>query len=115
MDIKKLITKPKLIQLEVDAPEIIESVGEPVVFYMMDYLDLGTYFEFYKLQQAQDVNELTNLMRKLVLDSEGKPAIAEDEVLPIEITLAILNKINEYVGKSKAKAQQIAEPGTEQN
>ena len=115
MDIKKLTTKPKLVQLEVDAPEVIESVGEPVVFYMLDHLDLATYFDFYKLQQDQNINDLIVLMRRLVLDSDGKPAIAEDEILPVEITLAILNKINEFVGKSKAKVEQKVESGTEQN
>lgn len=115
MDIKKLTTKPKLVQLEVDTPEVIDAVGESITFYMLDHLDLATYFDFYKLQQDQNINDLIVLMRRVVLDSEGKPAIAEDEILPVEITLAILNKINEFVGKSKAKVEKKETGGTEQN
>ena len=58
MDIKKLVTKPKLIQLEVDTPEVVEIVGESVIFYMMDHLDLGTYFDFYKLEHMYDNAEV---------------------------------------------------------
>jgi hypothetical protein len=104
MDIKQLAQKSKLIQLEVDNADIVEMVGEPVVFWMQEHLDLGTYFDFYKFQQDQNINQLTDILRRIVLDSEGKPAIASDEVLPVEITLAILHKVNDYVGKPKAKA-----------
>lgn len=103
MDVTKLVQKPKLIQLEVDSKEVIDLVGESVVFWMQEHLDLGTYFDFYKFQQDQNINQLTEILRRIVLNSEGKPAIAEDEVLPVEITLAILFKINDYVGKPKAK------------
>lgn len=114
MDIKKLAQKSKLIQLEVDSADIVEIVGEPVVFWMQEHLDLGTYFDFYKFQQDQNINQLTDILRRIVLDSEGKPAIADDEVLPVEITLAILYKINEYVGKPRAKVSNT-ESGKAQN
>ena len=107
MDIKKLVQKPKLIQLEVDTKEVLETVGEPVVFWMKEHLDLGTYFDFYKFQQDQNLNQLTEIIRRVVLDSEGNPAIAEDEILPVEITLGILFKINDYVGKPKAKVSNM--------
>lgn len=104
MDIKKLVTKPKLIELEVNTPEVIESVGEPVVFYMKDHLELSTYFDFYKLQQNNDVNALMGLLRTMIFDKDGNRVLADDETLPVEVTLAILFKINDYLGKSKAKA-----------
>ena len=103
MDIKQLVQKPKLISIEVDTPEVVEQFGDTIIFYMKDHLDLGTYFDFYKLQQSEDVNQLTVLLRKIILDKDGNQAIADDEVLPVDITLAILFKINEYLGKSKAK------------
>lgn len=114
MDIKQLVTKPKVIELEINTPEIIEKVGDSIVFYMKDHLDLATYFDFYKLQQNNDMNELMNLLRRVVLDSEGNPAIGPDEILPVDITLAILFKINDHVGKSNAKAS-MSEPGTVQS
>lgn len=114
MDIKQLTKKPQVISLVVDTPEILDLVGESVTFYMRDHMDLATYFEFYKLQQNQDMNLLMDLMRKIVLDSEGNPAIAQDEMLPVEVAIAILFKINEYMGKSKAKVS-TATDGKVQN
>lgn len=114
MDITKLVQKPKLIELQVDSKEVLDSIGEPVSFWMKEHLDLGTYFDFYKFQQDQNLNQLTEILRRVVLDSQGNPAIAEDEVLPIEVTLAILFKINDYVGKPKAKVSNT-EGGTAQS
>ena len=114
MDVSKLAQKPKLIQMQVDSKEVIDAVGEPVVFWMKEHLDLGTYFDFYKYQQDQNANQLTEILRKVILKEDGTFAIAEDEVLPVEITLAILFKINDYVGKPKAKASNM-EDGTAQS
>lgn len=114
MDIKKLTQKSKVIKLEVDTPEVVALVGEPVVFWMKEHLDLGTYFDFYKFQQDQNINQLMDILRRIVLDESGQPAIAEDEVLPVEITLALLYKINDHVGKPKAKVSNT-EDGKVQN
>jgi hypothetical protein len=104
MDLKKLAQKPKLIQLEADSKDIIDTIGEPVVFWMKEHLDLGTYFDFYKFQEDKNLNLLTDILRKIVLDADGNPAIGDDEVLPVEVTLGVLVKINDHVGKPKAKA-----------
>lgn len=114
MDIKKFIKKPQVIELQIDNEDIVKQVGEPITFYTKDYLDLSTYFDFYKLQENQNVDHLMTLLRKIVLDKDGNPALADDEILPIEITLAILNKVNEYLGKLGTKA--LVDPsGNEQN
>lgn len=114
MDIKQLVTKPKLVRLEVDNPEIVKEVGDSIVFYMKDHMDLNSYFDFYKFQQNQDMDLLVKLLRKTVLDEQGNTVIGEDEILPVDITLAILFKINDYLGKSKAK-ESTTNDGKEQN
>lgn len=103
MDISKLVQKPKLIELTVDTQEVIDSIGEPVTFWMQEHLDLATYFDFYKFQQDQNINQLNEILKRVVMNKDGKPAIKDDEMLPVDITLAILFKINDYVGKPKAK------------
>lgn len=114
MDVKQAVRKPQLIKLEIDSEDIVKIYGEPVVFHMIDYLDLGTYFEFYKLQQAENANKLIEILRRIVLDQEGKPVIADDETLPIELSLAILYKINDHLGKLNAKVL-TDKPGTQQS
>lgn len=114
MDIKQLAKKPQLTKLEITDADIIETYGESVVFYMVDQFDINTYFSFYRLQQGDDSGLLNELLRKLILDAEGKPVLAADEVFPVSLTLAILVRINEFLGKSSAKDTSTTETGKSQ-
>jgi hypothetical protein len=114
MDIKSFAAKPKLEKLEIDDPEVVEAYGESITFYMIDQMDISTYFNFYKLQQSEDGSLLNALLRKIILKEDGKPVLDADEVFPVDITLAILVKINDHLGKSKAKTSTPA-IGTQQS
>jgi hypothetical protein len=86
MDISSLATKPQLQEIKLDDQEIIDSYGEPITFWMKDHLDLETYFDFYRYQQESSSDQLMNTMRKIILNAEGKQAIADDCILPLDIT-----------------------------
>lgn len=103
MDISKFAKKPELMKMEIDDQDIVKEYGDAVTFYIYDNIDISTYFDFYKVQQEQDGVKLQALMRKIILKEDGKPALAADEMLPMDLTLAALVKINENLGKSKAK------------
>jgi hypothetical protein len=103
MDISQLARKPQLIKLELTDADFIETYGEPITFYIRDHIDLSTYFDFYKVQQTKEDDLLQQIFRKLILKEDGTPSIPEDSVLPVNISLAILLKINEHLGKSDTK------------
>ena len=86
-----------------DDPEVIEQYGDTIEFHILDQMSISTYFEFYKLQQDQDSDKLNDLLRKIVLKDDGTPALTEEEIFPVDLTLGLLVKINEFLGKSKAK------------
>jgi hypothetical protein len=104
MDISKVSKKPTLLEMVLDDAAILAEYGEAITFYMYDNVDLNTYFEFYRVQQEKSGDELNALMRKIIVNIEGKQVIADDEMLPIDITFAALVKINENLGKSKTKS-----------
>lgn len=104
MDISKLAKKPELVKLEITDQDIVTEFGEVISFYMMDQIDVATYFNFYKFQQSQDSDLLMEVLRKLVLKEDGKPAISKDQVLPVNLILAVLVRINDFLGKSNTKA-----------
>jgi hypothetical protein len=52
-------------------------------------------------------------MASLILNKEGKTVLDEGEGFPIDISIAALTKINETLGKSKAKSS-IQNNGTPQ-
>jgi hypothetical protein len=103
MDIKSLAKKPELIEMVLDDKSIVEEYGEPITFYMKDFVDINTYFDFFRSQSEKTGDELSRLMARLILNKEGKTVLNEGETFPIDITIAALTKINECLGKSKTK------------
>jgi hypothetical protein len=114
MDISKLTKKPQLTKIEISDKDIVDQYGDIVSFWIIDEMDISTYFNFYKLQQSQDSNQLNELLRTLILKEDGTPAIASDEILPVNLTLAVLVAINDFLGKSNTK-QVDPEIGVDQN
>lgn len=113
MDISKFAKKPQLTKIEISEKDIVEAYGDVITFYIIDEMDVTTYFNFYKLQQSQDSELLNSLLRKLILKEDGTPAMAQDEVLPVTLTLAVLMAINDFLGKFKTKPTETV--GEEQN
>jgi hypothetical protein len=103
MLIKELAKKPELLEITLDSQDIVLAYGEPVIFWMKDYLDVSTYFEFYQSQADNNSKKLGKLVKQLILNSKGEPAMSDEEELPVDIIVAALTKINENMGKSKAK------------
>lgn len=103
MNITQLAKVPKLVKIELSDQDIVDKYGEAVTFWMMDELGVNSYFKFYRLQQEQNTDELNSLLRELILKEDGSPALAKDEVLPVDIVLSVLIGVNDFLGKSSPK------------
>jgi hypothetical protein len=114
MNIQQLAKKPELEELKLDDEGIIETYGEPISFWMSDHVDLTTYFDFFKYQGDKDGEQLMQVLRRIIKKEDGTPAIDEEAVLPVDITLAALMKVNDHLGKSRAKLS-TKEVGTQQD
>jgi hypothetical protein len=113
--IKEFARKPQLVELVLDGEDIIAEYGEPITFWMTDYVDINTYFDFFKSQSDNGGGDQLNfLMRKIIKNDQGESVLGEDEALPIDIAVAALTKINETLGKSKTKSL-MSETGIPQN
>lgn len=112
MDIKKFAKKAELVEIVLDDEAIVKEYGEPITFYMKDFVDVNTYFDFFRSQSQKSGEELQILMSKIILDKDGKQVLGEDEQFPIDISIAALTKINECLGKSRTKLQS-QDPGTQ--
>lgn len=99
----QLARKPELLEIVIDTPEIVEEYGEPIVFYMKDYLDITTYFDFYRAQTEND-DKLNSVFRKIILNKDGQPALKDGHALPVTLAVAVLSKVNDNLGKSKTKS-----------
>ena len=103
MFIKDLAKKPELMEITIDDEEIVKNYGDAITFWMRDFVDLNTYFDFFASQTERDGVKLNAMLRGFILNEQGESVIGEDEELPIDILVAALTKINDALGKSKAK------------
>lgn len=104
MNIKELANKPKLIEINLDDPTIVEKYGEAITFHTYDTVSLSTYFDFYDARSDNQFGNLEKIMRKMILSDTGKTIIEDDEDLPIDIATAAIQKIGDVLGKSQRKS-----------
>ncbi len=111
-NIKEFASKPKLIEIILDDPSLLETYAEPITFHTYDIVSLSTYFDFYNSCNNSEFETLEKMIRKLILDDKGKAVLAVDEDLPIDIAAASISKIGEILGKSQSKSsiQKTGEP-----
>jgi hypothetical protein len=102
-NIKEFASVPKLIQVKLDEIDLVNKYGEPIVFYTYDVVSLSTYFEFFNARADSQFDNLGKMLKQLILLENGKPALADNEDLPIDIAAAAINKIGEILGKSQSR------------
>jgi hypothetical protein len=100
--ISEFAKTPELLEIRLDSEDILAEYGEPIVFFMKDYVDINTYFDFFRAQTEQD-GALDLVLRKIVLNAEGQPCLKEGNTLPVDLAVAVLSKVNENLGKLKTK------------
>jgi len=103
MDIKQFARKPTLVEVTLDDPALVEAYGEPIKFWMYDFVDINTYFDFFRSQSEKNNSQLMAMLRSIILNSQGRPSLEQGDSLPIDISVAALTKINEILGKSSPK------------
>ena len=103
MNIKQFAAVPKLIQITIDDKDLVEKYGEEITFYTYDVIGMQTYFDFFNARATNQFENLGKMMKQLILDDKGRPALADNEDLPIDIAAAAVNKLGEILGKSQSK------------
>ena len=98
MKLSSVASKPQLIKFELNDEDTIKEFGEPLEFYSYDRQPLNV---FIKLANADhnDVGQMINLTRELILDEEGKQIITDEIMLPGNILIRVIGKVVETLGK----------------
>lgn len=96
MELTKLVAKPQLIKIILDDEETVKEYNEPVEFYTLDRQPLDV---FLKLSNTMGSNESVEILKTLILDSEGKQVMSGDQVVPVVIAVRAMAKVMELLGK----------------
>jgi len=98
MKLTQLATKPQLVKIEIDDPELVEKYGEVVEFYVHDRINLDQYTKLASIK-TEDLGSMIGLIKELVLDESGKPVMDEAHVLPTDLLNACMVKVVDTLGK----------------
>lgn len=103
MNIQKFASTPKLIEIVLDDEDLVKTYGEPITFWTYDVVSLATYFEFFNSRSNGQFEALEKVIKKLILLENGKPAIQDNQDIPIDIAAAAIAKVGDILGKSQSK------------
>ena len=103
MNISNFVTEPILVEVILDDANLLETYGEPITFYAYNIVSMNVYFDFFNARSNSEFELLTQIVRKLILDSEGKPILVEGKDLPIDILTGAIIKLGDILGKSQSK------------
>jgi hypothetical protein len=98
MKLSQLAAKPQLVMFTVDNEEIVKKYNEPLDFYSWDRQPLEVFMKLASAQQ-QNIGDMIELIRPLILDETGQPIIQGDVMLPSDVLIAAIAKIVERLGK----------------
>ena len=104
MNIKDFASKPELVEIVIDDPDLVKKYGEPITFHTYNIVRMSTYFDFFAARSNNEFAQLDKMMKSMILDKKGNKVLADDEDLPIDIAAAVINKIGEILGKPLSKA-----------
>ena len=98
MKLTQLAKAPQLIRIELDDEEIRKEFNDSLEFYIWDRQPLD---QFIKLATAKndDLGTIIEMINGLILDENGEPVLTGNLTLPSNITLKVVNKVTETLGK----------------
>jgi len=109
MELSKLASKPQLLEIKVDDEDTVSKYGEAVSFWMYDRQDIATFVKMSRVDST-DFEATTELVKELIRNKDGKPALDEERSLPMDIQLKVINKVVEQLGKlTKELSQKTTE------
>lgn len=98
MKLSQLAAKPQLIKLVLEDEDFLKEYGEPLEFYTWDRQPLDVFMKLAAIDQ-NNMAAMVDIVRKLILNEEGKPIIEDEVMLPSKVLIASISKIVEALGK----------------
>jgi hypothetical protein len=98
MKLSQLSAKPQLTLFVLDDEATVKEFGEAIEFWSWDRQPLDV---FMKLASATgtDGSKVIEIVRKLILDEDGKEIIKGEQMLPSHVLIKVIGLIVERLGK----------------
>jgi hypothetical protein len=110
MKLSQLAARPQLVRIELDSPEIKESYGDTLEFWVWDRQNLETFVKLATLD-VEKFDKLAETINDMILDETGAKVVKDDLTLPTDVMMAAISKVVEVLGKP----QRLTSATTPQN
>lgn len=101
MKLTEVASKPQLIKITLDEPEIIDEYHEEIEFWTWDRQPLEKYLGLVgKDASMENMPALIEFAKDLILDESGKAIMTDGKVLPTYVMTLAVNKVVTQMGKS---------------
>lgn len=98
MNLKDLAKQPQLIKLTLDDESIVAEYGEPLDFWTWDRQPMDMFLKI-AARGSEDMGEMVNVLKDLVLDEDGNKVMVDGLVLPSKVLMATFSKMVTILGK----------------
>jgi hypothetical protein len=98
MKINQIASKPQLIKIIIDDKATVKEFGEPVEFWSWDRQPLDKFMKLASIKQDNPA-EIIEIVKTLILDEQGKEVITDENMLPTQLLIKIIQRVTETLGK----------------
>jgi tryptophan synthase beta subunit len=98
LKLTQLASKPQLIKITLDKPEIVEKYNDALEFWIMDRQPIDQFIKMATLGQ-ENYGEMIKMVNELVLDESGKQVLEDGVALPNDVMIAVIGAVVDRLGK----------------
>jgi len=98
LNLTQLASKPQLIKITLDTPEIQEKYNDSLEFWIMDRQPIEQFIKMATLG-SDNYGEMIRMVNELVLDEQGNKVIKDGEALPNDVMISVIGAVVERLGK----------------
>lgn len=98
MKLTQLAAHPQLVRIELDDPEIRETYGDVLEFWIYDRQPIDNFIKI-ATTRGEDFGGMIHLINSLILDEDGTPILKDGLTLPSNIIIKVVNAVVDRLGK----------------
>ena len=98
MKLSAIAAKPQLMKVTIDDQTTIDEFGEAVEFWTLDRQPLDVFMKLASANQS-DTAAMIGIVKTMILDEDGKEVLSNENMLPSNLLIKVIEKIVATLGK----------------
>lgn len=104
MKLSEITKKPQLIEVFIDDEDTVKEYGDSLSFYTWDRQPMEIFIKLANLSsnienKNPNIGDMIGIVKTLILDEKGKEIITDENAMPTNILLKVIQKVSESLGK----------------